>query len=170
MAKRRSLWKAASKAVGKRRAVVKRRKARAAPRRTAAHHVEAHSGLRPVERAPIDEQTALEQAAEQQGMVGEGMAANEPSRPFLGSVHSTTRDIAGARETIPEHLGGNSHDFTASRPAPAARAGAEPERREAARLDARTLARELVLGALRFAGALLLAPLRIAFAILRSRG
>ena len=46
----------------------------------------------------------------------------------------------------------------------------EPERREAARLDARTLARELVLGALRFAGALLLAPLRIAVAILRSRG
>ena len=169
MAKRRSLWRAASKAVGKRRAAVKRSKGRAAPRRTAAHHVEAHSGLRPIERAPIDEQTALEQAAEQQGMVGEGMAANEPSRPFLESAQSTTREIAGARETIPEHLGGNSHAFTAARPAPA-RAGSEPERREAARLDARTLARELVLGALRFAGALLLAPLRIAFAILRSRG
>jgi hypothetical protein len=170
MAKRRSLWKAASKAVGKRRAAVKRRRSRAAPRRTAAHHVEAHSGLRPVERAPIDEQTALEQASEQQGMVGEGMAANEPSRPFLEAVESTTGDVARATETIPERLGGNSHDSSAARLARAARAGAEPERREAARPDALWLARQLVVGAFRLAGSLLLAPLRIAYAILRSGG
>jgi hypothetical protein len=166
MAKR--LLKAASKAVGKRRAAVKRRRARAAPRRTAAHHVEAHGELRPDERAPIDEQTALEQAAEQQGMVGAGMAANEPSGPFPETVESTTGDVARATETIPERLGGNRHDFP--RPAPIGRAGAEPERREESRLDARALARELVVGALRLAGALLLAPLRIAYAILRSRG
>jgi hypothetical protein len=177
MATRRERPGAKGRASGRTHTTAKRHGTRSAPSRISSREAEARArareGLPALEREPIDEQTEMEQAAENEGTVATRatVTANEPLRSALEAVLSVETAASKAEHVAGEPATAPPSGVGREKPVEAATQGSEPGWREP-RMDlpgGRSLAREIALGAFHLIWTFALAPLRIAWALLRPR-